>query len=62
MKGYYGGPPPSLREYEPQFDEQGQIVTGWLTYRHTDEGWADSGWGVVTFENGRVVEVRFLHA
>jgi hypothetical protein len=61
MKGYYGGPPPSLREYEPKFDEQGKIVTGWVTYRHTDEGWGDSDWGVVTIENGRVVEVRFLH-
>jgi hypothetical protein len=28
MKGYYGGPPASLREYKPQFDEQGRIITG----------------------------------
>ena len=61
MKGYFGGPPPSLREYEPEFDEQGDIVTGWATYRHTDEGWGDSDWGVVTFENGRVVRTEFLH-
>lgn len=60
-KSYYGGPPPSFREYEPKFDEQGRIVTGWVTYRHTDEGWGNSDWGVVTFEHGRVVEVRFLH-
>jgi drug/metabolite transporter (DMT)-like permease len=61
MKGYFGGPPPSLREYEPQLDEQGKIITGWVTYRHTDEGWGNSDWGEVTFENGRVVETRFLH-
>jgi hypothetical protein len=61
MKGYFGGPPPSLREYEPEFDEQGKIVTSWVTYRHTDEGWGDSDWGVVTFENGRVVRTEFLH-
>lgn len=60
MKGYYGGPPPFLREYEPQLDEQGKIITGWVTYRHTDEGWGDSDWGEVTFENGRVVETKFL--
>jgi hypothetical protein len=61
IKEYGGGPPPSLRAYEPQFDEQGRIITGWVTYRHTDEGWGDSDWGEVTFENGRVVEKRFLH-
>jgi hypothetical protein len=61
IKGYYGGLPPSLRAYEPQFDEQGSIVTGWVTYRHTDEGWGDSDWGEVTFEDGHVVETRFLH-
>ena len=61
MKGYYGGPPPSLRKHEPQLDEQGKIITGWVTYRHTDEGWGDSDWGEVTFEDGRVVETRFLH-
>jgi hypothetical protein len=57
--GYYGGPPPSLRENDPQFDNQGQIVTGWVTYRHTDEGWGNSDWGVVTFEDGRVVRADF---
>ncbi|MDY6877103.1 MAG: hypothetical protein SWK90_13005 [Chloroflexota bacterium] len=59
MQGYYGGPPPSLREYEPEFDEQGKIVTGWVTYRHTDEGWGNSDWGTVTFEDGYVVQKRF---
>jgi hypothetical protein len=59
MKGYSGGPPPSLREYEPEFDEQGKIVTGWVTYRHTDEGWGDSDWGTVTFEDGYVVQKWF---
>ncbi|MDY7075887.1 MAG: hypothetical protein SXV54_03080 [Chloroflexota bacterium] len=59
MKGYYGGPPPSLGAYEPEFDEQEKIVTGWVTYRHTDEGWGDSDWGIVTFEDGYVVQKRF---
>jgi hypothetical protein len=61
IKEYGGGPPPSLRAYEPRFDEQGSIVTGWVTYRHTDEGWGDSDWGEVTFEDRHVVETRFLH-
>jgi len=59
MKGYYGGPPPSFREYEPEFDEQGKIVTGWVTYRHTDEGWGNSDWGTVTLEDGYVVHIEF---
>jgi hypothetical protein len=31
-----------------------------LVYRHTDEGWGNSDWGEVRFENGRVVEIHFL--
>jgi hypothetical protein len=31
-----------------------------LVYRHTNEGWGDSDWGEVHFENGRVVEVQYL--
>jgi hypothetical protein len=31
-----------------------------LVYRHTDEGWGDSDWGEVHFENGRVAKVRYL--
>jgi len=60
-KTYGGGPPtwdPEYREYE--YDESGGLVTGWVTYRHTDEGWGDSDWGVVAFENGLVAGVEFL--
>jgi hypothetical protein len=60
MKSYSGGPPPSMREYEPEYDEQGQIVQGWIAYRHTIEGWGDSDWGVITFEDRLVVGKRFL--
>ncbi|WP_338864803.1 hypothetical protein [Myxococcus stipitatus] len=28
-------------------------------YRHTNEGWGNSDWGVVRFEAGRVVDVTF---
>jgi hypothetical protein len=35
-------------------------LPGRLVYRHTNEGWGNSDWGEITFENGRVVEVRFL--
>jgi len=42
------------------FNERGEVVTGTKTYRHTDEGWGDSDWGVVTFENSRVVQIEFL--
>jgi hypothetical protein len=40
-------------------NEEGELVTGTISYRHTDEGWGNSDWGLVTFGNGRVVEVRF---
>jgi drug/metabolite transporter (DMT)-like permease len=59
-RGQYGGPPLSLRELDPQFDEQGRIVRGRVTYRHTDEGWGNSDWGVVAYEDGRVVGTEFL--
>lgn len=58
MKAHGGGPPQSQNQYE--FDEQGGVVTGWVTYRHTNEGWGDSDWGVVTLENGQVVRLEFL--
>jgi len=31
-----------------------------VVYRHTNEGWGDSDWGVVTFEDNRVSQVEFL--
>ena len=43
-----------------EINEQGEIVAGSITYRHTNEGWGDSDWGVATFEDGRVVEIEFL--
>jgi len=45
---------------QTKFDEQGKVYTGSVTYRHTNEGWGNSDWGVVTFEDGRVVQSRFL--
>ena len=60
MKSYGGGPPPSMRKTEPEYDEQGRLVTGWITYRHTTEGWGNSDWGEITFEDGQVVTKRFL--
>ena len=58
MKDYGGGSPGSWPQ--TQFDDEGAIVNGSVTFRHTREGWGDSDWGVATFEDGRVVETRFL--
>jgi len=62
MEGYIretgGGPPGSESQY--QYDQQGEIVSGWVTYRHTDKGWGDSDLGVVTVREGRVTEAEFL--
>jgi hypothetical protein len=39
----------------------GQLsADGRITYRHTNEGWGDSDWGLVTFQRGRVSHVDFL--
>jgi hypothetical protein len=32
---------------------------GTLVYRHTNEGWGDSDWGMVEFAGGRVIRVEF---
>ena len=60
MGAYMTGGGRPLDSPETEVDERGEMVTGTVTYRHTNEGWGDSDWGVVTFENGRVVEVEFL--
>ena len=60
MGAYMNGGGRPLDGPDTEVDEGGEIVTGTVTYRHTDEGWGDSDWGVVTFEDGRVVEVEFL--
>lgn len=48
-----------MKDY--QFEEGGEIVSGRVTYRHTDEAWGNSDWGVVTFVDGRVAALQFLH-
>jgi hypothetical protein len=62
MEGYIretdGGPPVPEGAYE--LNEQGQIVSGSVTFRHTDKGWGDSDLGVVTLRRGRVSETEFL--
>ena len=40
--------------------ELGATATGTISYRHTNEGWGDSDWGVVTLRQGRVTETEFL--
>ena len=65
MGEYMGGaccPAESLArsdEKEPGEPEQ-MAPPDRLVYRHTDEGWGDSDWGEVHFENGRVAKVRYL--
>jgi len=58
MVDYGGGSPGS--QPQTQFDDDGRILNGSMTFRHTQEGWGDSDWGVVTFGDGHVVETRFL--
>ena len=51
-----GSPRPRL---DGQLAEQGATATGTISYRHTNEGWGNSDWGEVSFENGRVGNVLF---
>jgi hypothetical protein len=62
MAGYMreAGVGPLDPETQTELDAQGRILTGSVTYRHTNEGWGNSDWGVVIFEDGRVVQTRFL--
>jgi len=45
----------------PEAQHPGELtIPDSIIYRHTDEGWGDSDWGVVTFADERVIEVQFL--
>jgi hypothetical protein len=65
MGSYMGGPCEPTLPSEASGGQQA-IETAVLAepdravYRHTDEGWGNSDWGEVTFEEGRVVEIQFL--
>jgi hypothetical protein len=41
-------------------DGGGYLVTGSVSYTHTDEGWGNSDIGLLTFQGGRVAEIAFL--
>lgn len=41
-------------------DEQGRIISGTITYRHTTAGWGNSDYGVLTIAGGRVAGIEFL--
>ena len=60
MGGYMIGGGAPLGSSRTELNGWVEIVAGTVTYRHTNEGWGDSDWGVVTFENGRVVKTEFL--
>ena len=41
-------------------DPAGPATRRCVFYRHTDEGWGDSDWGVVAFESDRVARTEFF--
>ena len=44
----------------PEAIKPGQLaIANSVIYRHTNEGWGDSDWGIVTYRHGRVVDVRY---
>jgi hypothetical protein len=56
MKSYGGSDP----QDQYLLNEQGALVRGTVTYRHTDQAWGDADLGVVVFDDGKVTETRFL--
>jgi hypothetical protein len=64
MAGYERGPeadgPPVLEQAVDSSTTTDQAGRTWVTYRHTAEGWGNSDWGVVGFQDGVVFETRFL--
>lgn len=52
--------PLGLPAGEEAVETEGLALPDRLVYRHTNEGWGDSDWGEIRFEEGRVVEIRFL--
>lgn len=64
MAAYARGPeadrPPVLEPTGDNSTATGQPGRSWVTYRHTTEGWGNSDWGVVGFQNGVVFETQFL--
>ena len=42
-----------------EVNERGEVLTGPVNYRHTEEGWGDSDIGLLMFKNGRVVDTDF---
>jgi hypothetical protein len=43
-----------------QVDEQGRIISGTITFRHTTAAWGNSDYGILTIAGGRVVDVDFV--
>ena len=51
----------SNREFQTTANQQGELeLRNSVVYRHSRDGRYDSDWGVVKFENGRVVGIEFL--
>lgn len=55
--GVYPGSP-GVR-LDGKLAEVGPGATGTISYRHTNEGWGNSDWGIVAFENGHVIDVSY---
>lgn len=59
MGDYMTGGGVPLGSPRTRLDERGELVTGTISYRHTNEWWGNSDWGVVAFEDSRVVATWF---
>ena len=51
---------PGLVGTGTEINGEGQVISGNVSYTHTEEKWGNSDIGVITFQDGLVVETKFL--
>ena len=51
---------PGLAGAGTEINGEGQVVSGNVSYTHSEEKWGNSDIGVITFQDGLVVETKFL--
>ena len=51
---------PGLAGAGTEINGEGQVISGNVSYTHTEEKWGNSDIGVITFQDGLVVETKFL--
>lgn len=59
MEDYISDTSPPLGPISGSFSPSEFSMIDTLIYRHTNQGWGNSDWGVITFTEGKVNQVKF---